>query len=485
MAKKKEPKITFEAKSLEEFVSKANTAVDANWLQTAADASKFNSVKIWTGFYELDMVLYGGIQYGKFFEVFGEDSSGKSLLAMRFATMCLHMCRECVTPILEFTNYTTGENRTTCLCGKCSPMNVIYIDSEDKIDFHWAQVNGWPKKNDPLSKHFYAGSPKSADFLADMTRIAIKNKVLDVLIVDSWAALFPESREGRTSMEQQPGDHAKAIQNLLQSILHENIQNQQKGHHKVTILGINQVRSKIGVSFGNPETVPGGWFLKYIDVGKGRMMAPKTNEGIDKAKMTTTGEHYVDFSFKLHKAAFGVGKGATAGWRVYNRKYGDKRPGETNEVNRMQSDLKNLGIVEAVAKTEKDKEGNVVREKGFYLCGVHFEKSSQMVDALKTPAMQWMVRYAVGFTLATPETRPYIDYDRFNYNPFYNLEVDEDPADSKVVDGEKLPTFTLVKHQPKARKAARKKRGKREAAVEAAIAKELDRNGSTLPASDE
>ena len=476
MAKKKEPKVTFEASSLEDFVTKANKAVDANWLQTAADASKLNSVKLWTGFYELDMSLYGGLPYGKFFEVFGEDSSGKSLLAMRFATQCLHTCRACVTPILEFTDYDTGETKTTCRCGKNAHMNVIYIDSEDKIDFHWAQVNGWPKKGDPLSKHFYAGSPKSADFLADMTRIAIKNKVLDVLIVDSWAALFPESREGRTSMEQQPGDHAKAIQNLLQSILHENIQNQQKGAHKVTILGTNQIRSKIGAMFGNPETVPGGWFLKYIDVGKGRMMSTKTNEGIDKAKMTTTGEHYVDFNFKLYKAAFGVGKGVTASWRVYNRKYGDKRPGDTNEVVMMQKDLKALDIVRSSATGS---------DKGFYLWGLKFDKATTMVDALKTPAMQWLVRYSVGFIVSTPETRAYIDIDRFDYNPFYTLEVDEDPEGGKVVGGEKIPRFTLVKKEPTARKATRKKRGKREAVIETAIAKELDRNGSTLPSGDE
>jgi len=463
VAKKKKDKPAFEAKTLEDFVAKSNEALGSNWLQTAAEATRLNSVKLWTGFYELDMMLYGGLPYGKFFEVFGEDSSGKSLLAVRFATQCLHTCRHCVTPILEFTNYETGEIKKTCMCGKCEPMNVIYVDSEDKLDYHWAHVNGWPKKNDPLAKHLYAGSPRSADFLSDMTRIAIKNKVLDVLIVDSWAALFPESREGRTAMEQQPGDHAKAIQNLLQAILHENIGNQHESTRKVTILGTNQVRSKIGAYGSNPETTPGGWFLKYIDVGKGRMMAPKTNDGIDKAKMTATGEHYVDFTMKLYKSAFGVGKGSTAEWRVYNRLYGDKQPGSTNEIVRMQNDLKSLGIVQK-------------QTKGITFLGMHFDKVGDMLQVLDTPAMQWTVRGAIGHALATPETRSYIDLARYDYNPFYRLVMAGDD------DGEDIPKYRLEKSESKVRKTRRKRKSD---AIEQAIEKDKRREGAPVPPSDE
>jgi len=468
MAKKKD-KIGFKARSLEDFDKKSTELTSSQWLQTAAEAVKINSVKLWTGFYEFDMITYGGLPYGKFFEVYGPDSSGKTLLAMRAAAQALRICRECVTPILEFIDYETGETAKTCRCSKQSNMNVIYADPENKADHAWGQVNGWPRKGDPLEKHFRVGSPSSADFLSDMTRIAIKSKVLDFFVADSWAALFPESREGRTAMEQQPGDHAKAIQNLLNGILHENIKNQNEGaFNKTTILGINQIRSKIG-GYGNPETTPGGWFLKYIDSGKGRMLSPKTNEGIQADKMTGQGEHYVDFNFKLEKAAFGVGKGSVAGWRVYNRKYGDNVPGGTNEPKRMQDDLKRLGI------HRKEKNSH-------FLLGIKFDNATNMVKALETPAMQWAIRFASMFKGSTPETKAYIDIERFDYNPFYRFQVDE-PVDK----GEGIVTqeITLVRRESPTKGSVRKRRTRKPDVVKATVKKSLSELGTPVPEGDE
>jgi len=471
MAKK--DKIGFKARSLEDFDKKSTELTSSNWLQTSAEALKINTAKLWTGFYELDMILYGGLPYGKFFEVYGPDSSGKSLLGICASANALRTCREvdCITPIMSFVDFETGEEKTTCRCGKCSNMNVIYVDDENKIDHAWAQVNGWPRTGDPLNKHFRAGTPSSADFLSDMTRIAIKSKVLDFLVVDSWAALFPESREGRTAMEQQPGDHAKAIQNLINGILHENIQNQNSGSPKCTILGINQIRSKIG-GYGNPETTPGGWMLKYIDSGKGRMLSPKTNEGIQNEKMTAQGEHYVDFNFKLEKAAFGVGKGAVAGWRKYNRKYGDNVPGDTNEPVRMQKDLKALGL----AGKSSAKSG------GYHLLGIPFKTVNEMVKALQTPAMQWAVRFAVLHTITTPETRPYIDISRFDYNPFYQFNLGEE---KETEDGRVIQAITLVRRQQSTQVRVRKKRAEKEDIVEATVKKSLGELGTPVPESDE
>jgi hypothetical protein len=332
-------------------------------------------------------------------------------------------------------------------------MNVIYADPENKVDHAWGQVNGWPKKGDPLEKHFRVGSPSSADFLSDMTRIGIRSKVLDFLVADSWAALFPESRENRTAMQQQPGDHAKAIQNLLNGILHENIKNQNALSHKTTILGINQIRSKIG-GYGNPETTPGGWFLKYIDSGKGRMMSPKTNEGIKTNKMTGQGEHYVDFSFKLEKAAFGVGKGSVANWRVYNRRYGDNLPGDTNEPVRMQNDLKTLGFA-----------GPLPGKSGkYHLLGLPFDSLTNMVKALQTQAMQWAVRFAVMYRMTTPETRAYIDLARFDYNPYYRFELGEE---SEGADGRFTQEVKLVRRESPIARSLPKKRARKQQQPEA------------------
>jgi len=471
MAKKKD-KLSFTARSLADFSDKSAELTGSNWLQTSAEAVKINSVKLWTGFYELDMILYGGVPYGKFFEVYGPDSSGKTLLAMCVAARALRTCRECVTPIMEFVDYETGDLLTVCRCHKNSPMNVIYADPENKADHNWGQINGWPKKGDPLEKHFRVGSPSSADFLSDMTRIAIKSKVLDLLVADSWAALFPESREGRTAMEQQPGDHAKAIQNLLNGILHENIKNQNEGAHKTTIFGINQIRSKIG-GYGNPETTPGGWFLKYIDTGKGRMLSPKTNEGIQNPKMTGQGEHYVDFNFKLEKAAFGVGKGSVAGWRIYNRRYGDNMPGDTNEPVRMQKDLKALGFVE---KTKK----------GYKLLGLEFPTVTTMVKALQTPAMQWAVRFAVMYRTTTPETRQYIDVNRFDYNPYYRFDLGEEKENA---DGRFTQEIKLVRRESPTKRSVSKKRAKRIKkaidVVEATVQKALSELGTPVSEGDE
>jgi hypothetical protein len=275
-------------------------------------------------------------------------------------------------------------------------------------------------------------------------------------------------------MEQQPGDHAKAIQNLLNGILHENIKNQNAGTYKTTILGINQIRSKIG-GYGNPETQPGGWFLKYIDSGKGRMMSPKTNEGIKTNKMTGQGEHYVDFSFKLEKASFGVGKGSVANWRVYNRRYGDNVPGDTNEPLRMQADLKTLHFAGPL-------------DGKYQLLGLKFDTMTHMVKALQTQAMQWAVRFAVMYKMTTPETRQYIDIARFDYNPYYRFELGEETTSA---DGRFTQEVKLVRRESPTKRSVPKKRAKKQAAEEAkdvvasVIDKSLSELGTPVSESDE
>jgi recombination protein RecA len=176
-----------------------------------------------TGALSLDLALgIGGLPRGRVTEIFGPESSGKSTLAM-------HVVAE------------AQRNGGTC----------AYIDAEHAMDPVYAKAIGVDIDELLISQ------PDTGEQALEITDMLVRSGAVDVLVIDSVAALTP-----RAEIEGEMGDSHVGLQaRLMSQALRKLTGNLNKT--KTICIFINQLREKIGVMFGSPETTPGGRALKF------------------------------------------------------------------------------------------------------------------------------------------------------------------------------------------------------------------------------
>src|SRR4249919_2393923 len=178
---------------------------------------------IQTGALSLDLALgVGGLPRGRVVEIYGPESSGKSTLAM-------HVVAEA--------------QRNGGLCA--------YIDAEHAMDPVYAAAIG--VNVDDL----YISQPDTGEQGLEIADMLIRSGALDVLVIDSVAALVP-----RAEIEGEMGDTHVGLQARLMSQALRKITGNLNKSRTIAVF-INQLREKIGVMFGSPETTPGGRALKF------------------------------------------------------------------------------------------------------------------------------------------------------------------------------------------------------------------------------
>ena len=176
-----------------------------------------------TGSISLDLALgIGGVPKGRVVEIFGPESSGKTTLA-------LHVAAE---------------------AQKEGGM-VAFVDAEHALDVAYAR-RLWVDVDSLL-----VSQPDTGEQALDITEILVRSGAIDALIVDSVAALVP-----RAEIEGDMGDHHVGLQaRLMSQALRKLTATISKS--MTCVIFINQIRMKIGVMFGNPETTTGGNALKF------------------------------------------------------------------------------------------------------------------------------------------------------------------------------------------------------------------------------
>jgi len=175
-----------------------------------------------TGSLGLDMALgVGGLPRGRVVEIFGPEASGKTTLA-------LHVVAEAQKDGI-----------------------AAFIDAEHALDLKYAQRLG-VKVEDLL-----VSQPDTGEQALEIAEILVRSGAVDVIVIDSVAALVP-----RAEIEGDMGDAHMGLQaRLMSQALRKLTASISKS--KAIVIFINQIRMKIGVMFGNPETTPGGNALKF------------------------------------------------------------------------------------------------------------------------------------------------------------------------------------------------------------------------------
>jgi len=186
------------------------------------EAKHINVETISTGALSLDIALGGGVPKGRIIEVFGPEASGKT-------TLTLHIVAE----------------------AQKKGGIAAFVDAEHALDPEYAKKIGVDVDNLLISQ------PDTGEQALEITETLVRSNAVDVIVVDSVAALTP-----RAEIEGEMGDAHMGLQARLMSQALRKL-TAAISKSKVTVIFINQLRIKIGVMFGNPETTTGGNALKF------------------------------------------------------------------------------------------------------------------------------------------------------------------------------------------------------------------------------
>ncbi|MFZ1756297.1 MAG: recombinase RecA [Caldilineaceae bacterium] len=187
------------------------------------DTRRLDIESIPTGSLSLDIALgVGGIPKGRIVEIYGPESSGKT-------TVCLHVIAEA--------------QRRGGYCG--------FVDVEHALDPAYARKLGVDVDN------LYVSQPDTGEQALEITEALVRSGAMDVVILDSVAALVP-----RAEIEGEMGDSHMGLQARLMSQALRKLVGAVKTSG-TSMIFTNQLRQKIGVMFGNPETTSGGMALKF------------------------------------------------------------------------------------------------------------------------------------------------------------------------------------------------------------------------------
>ncbi len=205
-------------------VSSINRQYGEGALMRLGESSKMNVSVISTGSVAIDLALgVGGLPRGRVSEIYGPESSGKT-------TMCLNLIAQ----------------------AQKQGGNAVFIDVEHALDPRYAKVVGVDLDSLMVSQ------PESGEDALNITETLIRSGAIDVIVVDSVAALV-----SKTELDGQMGDTTVGLQARMMSQAMRRLTSVINKTQCVCLF-TNQIREKIGVMFGSPETTPGGRALKFF-----------------------------------------------------------------------------------------------------------------------------------------------------------------------------------------------------------------------------
>jgi len=292
---------------------------------------------------DLDAIGVGGFPRGRIIELFGPESGGKTTLALETVA---------------------EEQRTGALCA--------YVDAEHALDPNYMEALGVNVEELVISQ------PDSGEQALETVEALVESGTVTLIVVDSVAALVPQAE-----LDGDMGDSHMGLQARMMSQAMRKLRGK-CSLHGVTVIFINQIREKIGVMYGNPETTPGGRALKFyasvrIDVRRG---LSETTDGA-KSPLIKVGDTIIGHRMRLKIVKNKVG--APAKETTVDLIYGKGIDRRTDFI----TFAKDIGAIEQAGAWFKFEGENI---------GQGFLKA---IDAVKdNPALEQKIRFKVAELLA-------------------------------------------------------------------------------------
>jgi recombination protein RecA len=209
-------------KALNSVLSQIEKNFGKGAIMRLGDATKMRVENISSGALTLDLALGGGLPKGRVIEIYGPESSGKTTLA-------LHALAEV----------------------QKDGGVAAFIDAEHALDPTYSKALGVDIDN------LLVAQPDTGESALEIVDQLVRSAAVDVIVIDSVAALVPRAEIEGEMGDQQMGLQARLMSKALRKIA-GNI-----GKSGCTVIFLNQLRQKIGISYGNPEVTTGGTALKY------------------------------------------------------------------------------------------------------------------------------------------------------------------------------------------------------------------------------
>lgn len=210
--------------ALEQALKQIEKQYGKGSIMRLGDEAERNFETISSGSLQLDIALgIGGYPKGRIIEIYGPESSGKT-------TLTLHAVAE----------------------AQKAGGNVAFIDAEHALDPNYARELGVDIDNLLLSQ------PDTGEQALEITEALIRSGAVDLIVIDSVAALVPEVEITGVMGQSHVGLQARMMSQAMRKL--SGVINKTN----VIVIFINQIREKVGIMFGNPETTPGGRALKFF-----------------------------------------------------------------------------------------------------------------------------------------------------------------------------------------------------------------------------
>lgn len=280
--------------------------------------------RIPSGIFPLDLALGGGWLAGRIHGIYGLKSSSKTTVALKTLAEAQRRCAVCCQVPLA----------GVCECPVPRVTIAAYIDSEGTLDMTWAVRQGI----DPT--RFLYSQPESAEAAINVCDELLRSGDVDVMVVDSIAFMATESELEKGADENTIGLQARKVGiGIRKMVSAQNALGNENGR-RPTVFLINQIRLKVGVMFGNPETQPGGMAPGFAATTEIRMGSNSFKMDEQTGKPT-----YVDITFKIEKNKSAVAKGSGE-YRLVLTDMETKKLGEVYDENVMIEEAEKCGLLE-------------------------------------------------------------------------------------------------------------------------------------------
>lgn len=271
-----------------EAVAKITKKWGGSALIRASDDRHQTVPRIPSGIFMLDYALGGGWPAGRINVVYGHKSSSKTTSLLKTIASAQHICMSCFSP---------PDDKNQCKCGSYREAVAAYIDVEGTWDHKWAASLGIN------SSRLLYSRPDYAEQALDIAEELIRTGDFDIIVLDSLAFLTP-AKEIEESVEKETmgvqsrliGKGIRKFNAALSAVKNEK-------DRTPTLFFTNQIRMKLGVMFGNPETQPGGMAPGFAATTEVKCWAGKYEMDDNSARPLS-----VDMNFRIEKNKSGPAK---------------------------------------------------------------------------------------------------------------------------------------------------------------------------------
>ncbi len=282
--------------------------------------------RISTGIFSLDYALGGGLPVGLASTFYGNKSSGKTTTFLRAIKNAQNMCSNCH-------KYLT-DAEWGCRCKTPRDFVIAYLDVEGTLDIPWAQSIGVDTSKMLIS------IPEYAEQTLDIADALVRSRECDILVLDSIAFLTPQKEIEESIEKDMMGVQPRIVGRGIRKFVAAANEVGNETGRRPTIWFTNQIRFKLGLLFGNPETQPGG-------NAPGFAAATETKLTAGKYVMddVTTKPLSVEINFKIEKNKTSGAK-MEGSYRLITSDTPDKKKGDVYDEDQMLDWGEKMGLIE-------------------------------------------------------------------------------------------------------------------------------------------